>query len=353
MEPHPVPQNIIEVEFKLFGSFTLKQFSKILLGCVAALIIFFLNIPEIIKYPLCFLSVILGVGLAIIPNLGIWINGFLKAIFFAPRYVWVKDVHTPEILKNKAKQATSENLKVSTAMASKKIDITELPLDKLFGTKTTTVIEEDKIENNDPVKDDNFKRVYADVFGDDIFTRDQNSPLNQMKHEKIEEVKSADTPKKAEDYTAEIQKLKFQLSMLEKDASYKAKEEEIISRINDLYRELKLINHEAQSGITSTADLNIKQKITQNLDRKEGKVVIGIVVDKKDIPIADTEITFVNRTDNTVYKIKSTQEGKFSTGEPMEYGIYDITLQNAKHKFHTYSIKIGEENLPAYKFRER
>ncbi len=358
IQPHPVPQNIIDVEFKLFGSFTLKQFSKILIGGVAALIIFALNIPDIVKYPLCLISVLTGIGLAIIPNLGIWINGFFKAIFFSPRYVWVKDTETPEILQNKAKSQISANQKVSSAITTKKIDISDLPLDKLFASKGEKISEEDSLENANPTKDNNFQRVYSDVFGDDIFQRDESSPINQLRRTsntpqpRSEQAPQADNGS-SEKFENEIKKLKFELSMLEKDENYKQKEEEIISRINELYREIKLIQQDKQTNVRSTADLRVKQKITQTLDHTRGKVIIGIVVDKTDAPIANVEIAFLNREDQQLYKTKSLKDGKFSTGDVLEYGAYDITLSDGKHKFHTYSITIGDQNLPAYKFREK
>src|SRR5260221_2036340 len=137
MEQHPVPQNIIDVEFKLFGSFTLKQFSKILFGSLGALLIFFIPMPSIIKVPLMGISIFLGLGMAIVPNLSVWLNGMLKAIFISPRYVWVRETVTPDLLKSRQSSTkSSKDLKVGAAKSTNKVDINDIPLERLFGTKS-------------------------------------------------------------------------------------------------------------------------------------------------------------------------------------------------------------------------
>jgi hypothetical protein len=124
MEPHPVPQNILDIEFKLFGAFTLSQFGKILIGCMGGVAIFFLlNINPLVKIPLILISVGTGVLMAIIPNFGTWLGGFIKALFISPRYVWVKETSTPELLQRKKISDPKNDLEVSSAMNKKKLNI--------------------------------------------------------------------------------------------------------------------------------------------------------------------------------------------------------------------------------------
>ena len=356
MEQHPVPQNIIEVEFKLFGSFTLVQFGKMLAGGLIALLIFTLNIPAIIKFPLCFISVILGIGLAIVPNLGTWLNGFFKAIFFSPRYVWMKEPETPELLKQKqAQKASDPNQKISGTKVKKKVDIEDVSMEELFGP--TTKAEMGKDAEDQTPRNSNFLRVYEDVFGEKLFERDKNSPINKLTVQGQTKASStaqqviipaqssirANKAKSMDEYRAEIESLKYQLSMLSKDENYKAKEEEIISKINDLYQEIRVLSSDESTSKKTTTT-------TQPL----GRIIFGIIVDKKDNPLPSVTINFLNKEKNMLYRVVSSKDGKFSTVKGIPYGNYVVSLDDhGKHKFHKYQLAIGEQNQPAFKFREK
>jgi hypothetical protein len=69
MENLPVPKNVLDVEFKLFGALTVKQFFKVLAGCVGGVLFFLLPVNILIRIPLMAGSVILGVGAALLPGL--------------------------------------------------------------------------------------------------------------------------------------------------------------------------------------------------------------------------------------------------------------------------------------------
>jgi hypothetical protein len=47
------------------------------------------------------------------------------------------------------------------------------------------------------------------------------------------------------------------------------------------------------------------------------------------------------------------QDGKFTTSKPLFDGEYEVSLSHPTMKFHTYKIKVGNQQLPAYKFREK
>lgn len=361
MTQHPVPQNVIEVEFKLFGSFTLKQFSKILIGGVVGVVIFLLPLPGIIKLPLSALSVLLGLGMAIAPNLGTWLAGFTKAMFVSPRYVWIREASPPDILKAKEVAATTtKDFKVTTAKKTSKIDLDKIDLKQIYGTQSTkpvalaaTTPSSSADLKPDKVSEDNFVRVYEDVFGEGLFNRTKESALNQYyQQEFVEKPKAEENlENKIQYHKEEIERLKFELSMLSKDEGYKQKEEQILSRINDLYQELKVLTNPQLNANTPVSSVKNQQTLQSTLVR--GKVINGIVVDKKDIQIANAVISFVNKEKNVIYRTKSTDDGKFTTGTPIPEGKYVVVIDDAKHKFHTYLIDVNSQNLPAFKFREK
>lgn len=360
MEPHPVPQNIIDVEFKLFGSFTLRQFSKILFGCLAGVVIFLFNINPIIKFPLILIAVLTGIGLAIIPNLGTWLKGFIKALFVSPRYVWIRQVSTPELFMPKVEEVKTQDQRVQAALTKRKLSIDELPLEEIFGR---TDRKED-IDMGGDVQDKNFLRVYEDVFGREIVDHSRN-PYNFANPDQAKKVNpnplavkvtapdisasqspvASPKPLTQNDYLNEINRLKHELSLLNKDERYKDKEQEILNQINALYSRMK--SQEKPIRTMKPAQAGLEQAENQ------GRVVYGIVVNKKDNPIDNAEVLLTNTGSNKTFRVVSSGDGKFTTVQPLPKGEYIIQLRKTGYKFHTYKITIGDQNLPAYKFREK
>lgn len=95
---HPVPQNIMDVEFKLIGELTMRQFSYLLVFGLAAY--FSANsIPGIMKFPAIIFFVLLALGLAFIPvgerGLDEWIMNFYKSIMSPTQRKWRKEPQLP------------------------------------------------------------------------------------------------------------------------------------------------------------------------------------------------------------------------------------------------------------------
>ena len=95
---HPVPQNIMDVEFKLIGELTMRQFSYLLVFGLAAY--FSANrIPGIMKFPSVIFFVLLALGLAFVPvgerGLDEWIMNFYKSITSPTQRKWKKELQLP------------------------------------------------------------------------------------------------------------------------------------------------------------------------------------------------------------------------------------------------------------------
>lgn len=105
MDQHPVPQNIASYEFRLVGDMTLKQFLELAAGLVIALMFYASGLPGYIKWPLVFISALLGVGLAFFPieerPLEIWLMSFIKTIYSPTQYLWKKAPKKPEFLEER------------------------------------------------------------------------------------------------------------------------------------------------------------------------------------------------------------------------------------------------------------
>lgn len=93
--PHAVPQNILDVEFKLFGSLTVKQFSYIAGFAFAAVIFYFIfgSIPWL-AWPLILVSIGLGLALALVKinqrPFDIWLTNYISAVMGSQRSIYKK-----------------------------------------------------------------------------------------------------------------------------------------------------------------------------------------------------------------------------------------------------------------------
>ncbi|MBI5358389.1 PrgI family protein [Candidatus Amesbacteria bacterium] len=96
MDQHPVPQNISSYEFRLVGDMTLKQFLQLAGGGFVGLIFYRLPLPLLLKWPLIFLSIFIGIMLAFIPVQGrpfsAWLLAFIRAVYSPTEFFWEQKV---------------------------------------------------------------------------------------------------------------------------------------------------------------------------------------------------------------------------------------------------------------------
>lgn len=126
MEQHPVPQNISSYEFRLVGDMTLKQFFQLAGGVLVGIIFFRLPIAGIFKYPLTFISVIIGVLSAFVPFQGRpfnqWLIAFFRAIYSPTEYLWtptpIVPIAPPEPTAVSAISNTRSQSQIFTGFAS-------------------------------------------------------------------------------------------------------------------------------------------------------------------------------------------------------------------------------------------
>jgi len=349
MEPHPVPQNFLDTQFKLFGAFTLKQFIRILLGGLLAVGIFVVNINFLIKLPLILGALGFGVMAAFVPGFEKQVGGYIRAIFISPRYVWRKQKVVPEILYNANKKDSKNDQNIESALDKKLIDLNTLPLEKLFGSAMPTIVkeEQDSMEQGK----ENVNAVYEDVFGKDIVNTERkiDEYVPPAPAPKVQpQAQSVESPryKSIEEYKREIERLKFELSKYAgKDA---AKERVITEQINELFMEVKLIVSDSKYQTTPS----VQHKLDRMKPEQNAKILAGIVVGKKDEPIEGGAVDFVSEG-RVAMSVQISPEGKFVMPKPIPFGVYEVKINHPIKRFHTYKIQVGEGNPTGYKFREK
>lgn len=104
MEQHPIPKNIMDVEFKLFGNLTIKQFAYVAGAFVFGAFIYMLQMPGFITFPILALIGFLAIALAFFEVNGQpfarWFTNFLLVLITPQRKVWKKSPHLPKTLKD-------------------------------------------------------------------------------------------------------------------------------------------------------------------------------------------------------------------------------------------------------------
>lgn len=96
MKQHAIPQNVLDVEFKLFTKFTLKEFAYLALGLgIAGVMIYLMigkNIDLIVGIPIAVVSSIAGIVLALVPindqPADKFIQNYITAITSPTQRVW-------------------------------------------------------------------------------------------------------------------------------------------------------------------------------------------------------------------------------------------------------------------------
>lgn len=166
MEQHAVPQNISSYHFHLVGDMTLKQFGEIAAGVIAAIIIYALPLPTLIRVPFIIISLISGALLAFVPfqerPLEQWIVAFMRSTYAPTLFHWekvegvkyFKDENIPVQIPGVPPQATAVQVPstIPSAPSVAKLEDTETgylnKVSKLFNV--TAVVPVSKITQPQP-----------------------------------------------------------------------------------------------------------------------------------------------------------------------------------------------------------
>jgi hypothetical protein len=342
MEAHPVPKNVLDVEFKLFGSLSVRQFGKVLVGSLAALGLYLLTnslgLPILITGPIMVALVLVGVASALIPAFEIRLSAIIKSMFVSPRYVWQKDKKLPDIF---AGQARRDVQKVTNAQSTKRspanMSIDDLSIDQILAARS---IYSKEVGDNQGVEGANFSRVYDQYFaGSETTIKTPNPAIAQVAVATPDQT-TGSTPQQAKEKLVELQQKLAELNKTEGAAAEKA---EVIAQINEQFATLGLSTPPKQP---QTAMLGVELEAPH-------VNVFGVVVNKKDQPIGGATIKLEDLNQkllgiNTI----SAEDGRFSLAVPQQLTEVVIAIEKEGFRFHPFKLKLDSDKLPAFKFRE-
>jgi len=392
-----VPKNVLNVEFKLFGSLSVRQFSKVLIGSLIALALYLSPLPILISLPLMIISVLVGVGAALVKDFEVRLSGLIKALVTSPRYVWRKQEAVPAALKSKQQQQAIKDKGRGKKSSSgpvngpRQLNVDDLSLDQILLARSIYA-EDAGLASAE--EDPNFSRVYEQQYGvslDESLQKrkgQQQAPVSQpavkqtnlagegkegvetvsTSGDRVVEIKplqnntpreqlspealamagqSSDnaevTPEQTTEYKSEINKLRKELSQLNREGTDPARRKDILERINDLY---------ALLGVKTDPKprLPVSEGLVQEGDLH---VIYGVVVDKQNRPLSASTVTVLDTTQQPLGSAAITgEDGRFAMSIPENQTEIVVTIDREGHKFRPYKIKVGAGKLPAYKFRE-
>ncbi|MCA9379384.1 hypothetical protein KC640_03060 [Candidatus Dojkabacteria bacterium] len=392
MEQLPVPKNVLDVEFKLFGSLTVKQFLKVLLGCLIALGLFLVpGLHPIIKIPGIGIALVVGVGSALLPSFQVKLLALLRAVFVSPRYVWRKETQVPEVLKSKL--SSQENTGDASAVAASR-DPDDITIDQVLSVRSA-VMDSAAVAATNPAygsaaahaqQEDNFSEIYREVYGlqsldDSLAGRNQTPeqvvrmnnnlagnagagvkvPVGKNMQVNVQPVSNS-APRAAtsvlqpsqmaaentnqqnllQNYQLELGMLKSQLQELNKKGGEEKNREQIQKRINEIYAAIK-------SSSQQQTD-----KVVQPQQSAPSKLIYGVVVDKKDKPVQGVSVEIDTLEGKTlIHDVQTRMDGSFAIDAPLTAGEYVIKLHHPSLKFYDFKIVIDKGILPGYKFRAK
>lgn len=401
MERHSVPQNIMDVEFKLFGALTIKQFAYLAAGFLVALLLYLTEIPFVLKFFLIAFSIVMGLVLSLVKINGqqssVWISNFILALFTTQERIWKKTAVTPEILKEARPTVQKKDVEVIRKAASS-IQRSRMPLATL-AAKTDPVVDKSEAERLRQIEE-HFSFALKDLEQKtaNVVKREVQSPKPPPKadvsvpvvnriivHNPVEDnlAGSVDQALLAEkqlvrtpDYTAVFKPMDtvktnrpMASSQVKTQLLDELDQEQPVTEPQTTVSEQPAasvigpqVTEEQQPATTPNTEEQVpvqQQQPETHEQEKEavltGKpnIIAGIVVDKKGNPLSQAQVLVKDVKEVLKRKIVTAKNGTFSLSTPLANGIYYIDIEAEGFKFNRFELILSGSPLPNYRFRAK
>jgi hypothetical protein len=378
MENHPIPQDITGFQFKLIGDMTIKQFAYLASGVILGWIAFILPVFPLIKIPIALVFVGLGVAAAFVPIEGrpfdTMIINYFKALFSPTVFIYQKTgghMWFPEATAQASAQVTSSHGTPESSQRLKQFlsSLPQKPKDKLDEKELSFLNSLNAIHQSSPPPSG------ASVLtGLKIAQKEPPKTIEKPPEQKPQ-------PKEnLEDKEEELKREIEQAKALEKERAGSKDSEVAHQKVSDLEMVLADVMKQKQNLESQLLDLKKKidmqgQKVFAPSEmpvREESKqvrvipktmgktsglpfvpdvpnLVMGIIKDPRDNPIANVLIEVKDESGNPVRAFKTNVLGQFASATPLSNGTFQMYFEDPKgeHKFDAVEIKAtGEVLMP-------
>jgi len=299
MKQHPIPQNILDIEFKLFTKFTVREFVYMAVGVGFGGIFLYLftkeQVPGIIAFPIFIVSSGMGLFLGLVP-----IND-QKADVFLKNYIIAISNPTQRVWRNKDVDERFSKEDIQGQITASK------------GSMLRNIETKDKIE----------------IIGSST----DSAPVNQF----IDEGKLYEIEKEEAERLADIDK-----TLLKTDSSFQEKKIQIEGPQTPVSSVSKpTIQNAAINKVIITSTNANQYTIKQNQERAGFQIR---VVDKKSIPIPNAIVTLKDKSGRVIFAQRSNSNGDAFSNRIIQNGTYIV---DAKAENKTFpSLEIFAESSP-------
>lgn len=377
MKKHAVPHNILDVEFKLFGSLTARQFGFVAVAFITALFIYFTGLPDIIRYPLIFVAVVSGLSLALLKVNGMpfskWLWNFIISLLTSQRKVYRQSKKTPDALQGigsplkKDSSGSKENLSKTT-----KDSMYLRQLSSIFDTsarpqfdrnRSSNGPDESTLENVEDILNDerakSLDKYFENLANENLSKYNlQKEPIGKESEANVQKIQTTNqrpvSTKSAEESTSQDFSVRSPGNVQPNKAnqvSSLGKEEKRVASIREQIKaQAKANTDNNQSPNTTTKpDLTLRAKPDPNMTAKPNQIA-GFVADQNNKVISGAQI-FVRTQDGKMERsTKSNIKGKFLISSPLENGEYVLEIQKEGYNFPEYKLELKGERLPIYRY---
>ncbi|MBN2100955.1 PrgI family protein [Candidatus Dojkabacteria bacterium] len=372
MKQHAVPQEIMSVEFKLFGNFlSLREFIFIAVGLAIAYFIFFLMnqgiIPGLIAWPMIILIGGGGIIVGLVPfqdrTLDKWILNYFNAINKPTQRVWKKhgispfqsqtQTSTPIVRKDHVvsppAQIGLKKIEEPKMTEQEKETITNLDQEeqqKLHSIKQTINSLENKAptgttpanqQNNPPVQSSPSTTAAEPQTTPD--GTDQNPDIELKKEQTQEQSLSDQTEQPTSQPQSESQQAQQpttepEIAAQNSNPETKATAQTPTQTVQPQAEKPKSQSQSRESKLTIT-DENVSEFASNDItgvDQKPNTINI-VLKDQANQYIPQVTCIIKNRDGNPVRAAVSNQLGQIINNIPLENGTYKIELSKAGYVF--------------------
>lgn len=310
MEKHAVPQNIMDVEFKLFGSLTVKQFSYVAISFLTALFFYILPLPGVLKVVFIAITVVAGLSFAFVTINSMpfttWFGNFVSNLFSSQRKVYKKTPLPPRVLSD-VKVTAKKGMSVGKAKDEEADGYLQALLER--NNRQSKSTEENNLANNLP------EEILA----------------GESQDSKVEDPFATDKAAALDKYFANAAVQSFK-------------------KYNPLESPLKTSAESPQlSKSASVEEVSPAPKL-QVISELKPNQIAGFVVDKAGNPIPVATIAIVNSADGKSLSVFTDDKGKFIVPNALQNGTYQISIQAEGFVFPEFTLQLSGELIPLYKY---
>jgi len=313
MERHPVPQNLMDVEFKLFGALTIRQFGYLAAGCLIGVMVYFSGLPVILRLIFIVISVGTGLFMSLVKINGqpstVWLQNFLLSMLVPQERLWRKTALVPEVLREDPTLKLRSDKDVMHLLSGTN-KLSRLPVNPLEGLEK----EENPIDREEKKELDKIEEHFDFLFESLPQIQESNAGVTKPGtfKRKDELMQTLESPivAKPTNIAQAVSQSNTGKSVVYSTDSFATVVKPMTTQVN---RPLTINKFQKQKGL----------EINSNLDNNVNYIK-GIVLDKNKNPINGSKVRILNLNNQLVKEIVSDASGMFATTSPLPMGDYYI-----------------------------